>query len=99
MAFVCGESGGGAAYFIFYQKDYFHLLLSLLKREHVNPQKTWKEEFSEYKNEMKQLHYNLLEEFPMWCNGISCISQCQDAGSIPGLAQWIKGSGIALAVV
>ena len=25
--------------------------------------------------------------------------QCQDAGSILGLAQWVKGSGIATAVV
>ena len=30
--------------------------------------------------------------------GSAVSLQCQDAGSIPGLAQWVKGSGIAAAM-
>lgn len=29
--------------------------------------------------------------------GLAAPLQCQDAGLIPGLAQWVKGSGIAAA--
>ena len=35
-------------------------------------------------------------ELPLWCNGIGASLQCQDAGLIPGLAQWVKGSSAAL---
>ena len=35
----------------------------------------------------------------MWCNGLVVPLQCQDTGSIPGLAKWLKGSSVAAAVV
>ena len=37
------------------------------------------------------------KEFPLWLNGLrtrSCL--CEDAGSTPGLAQWVKDSGLWL---
>ena len=34
-------------------------------------------------------------EFLRWFYGIGCLSACQEAHWIPGLAQWIQGSGIA----
>ena len=42
----------------------------------------------------------VIGEFPLWHNGISGISaeaslQCQDAGLIPSLAQWVKGTSAA----
>ena len=37
------------------------------------------------------------KEFPLWYKGIRASLQHQDTGSIPGLAQWVKRSGIAIA--
>ena len=42
---------------------------------------------------------NFSQEFPLWHNGIISSLQCQDTGSITGPAQWVKGSGLAVAVV
>ena len=44
----------------------------------------------------KSNHETIVQEFILWCSEISL--QHQDAGSIPGPAQWVKGSGIAAGV-
>jgi len=45
------------------------------------------------------LQEQLLLEFLLWHNGIGLVVslQPQDAGLIPSLAQWLKGSGVAAA--
>jgi len=40
-----------------------------------------------------------VEEFPLLATGSVVSLQGQDSGLIPGLAQWVKGSGIAVAEV
>ena len=40
------------------------------------------------KKRKKEIH---LLEFPLWCNGSVTSWEHWDAGSIPGLAQWVKG--------
>ena len=39
------------------------------------------------------------KEFPQYCNGIGGVSAHLDTGSMPGPAQWVKGSSIAIAMV
>ena len=47
--------------------------------------------FSELKKKKKK------SEFSLWCNRIGSVSAGQDAGLIPGPAQWVKGSGVPTA--
>ena len=36
------------------------------------------------------------QEFPLWLSGNEPSSIHDDAGSIPGSAHWVKGSGVAV---
>lgn len=56
--------------------------------------------FLPYESVHKSNHIRSLPlEFLLWHNGIAACLQCQEAGSIPGLAQWLKGAGIDAAAV
>ena len=39
-----------------------------------------------------------VKEFPLWHSRMVVSWHNQDTGSIPGLAQWVKGSGVTAAV-
>ena len=38
----------------------------------------------------------MIWEFPLWRRGSNPTSNREDEGSIPGLAQWVGGSDIAM---
>ena len=64
----------------------------LEQEEWYNKNRAWKE-----KCVYGRLSKNKRREFPLWLSGLRTRHDvCEDAGSIPDLAKWVKKSGIAM---